>query len=465
MALNLKQRFTVAFSLLFSILLGAVLIVIFALFARFRHDDFKTRLEDQLQTDLKLYVDVMKSEDSSIIEQVERDAISHLVNEAIYIFDNNQRLLYSIDHNMPDPIWKKEDLTKLNETSALHRRKGHYDIYGMKYTLGNQKYFGIIEAEDVYGNNNLNYLKYLLFGAYAFGVISVWLLSFYLSKKSLLPFDLLRRKIQNYSDPNLKTRLDISKRKDEIDGVATAFNLMMDRIDLAYSKQKEFTGHASHELRTPLSRITAQISNLRDERKLSPELDAELKDISEEAYQMADMVSSLLLFSKITNTEKLKTFPIIRVDELLFYCMNQKSEQYPELKFNFDISSSETMGKTFEINGDEGLLRIAILNIIKNAYLYSDIKEINILLKRESDLVVAEFTNSGKNPKLEDLNDLFETFSRADNSAGITGTGIGLSIVKRVIDYHQGTVKFTIPEPGLNRITLRFNAQSGDKLT
>ena len=459
MALNLKQRFTVGFSLLFSILLGALLIIIFILFARFRHEDFQNRLEDQLVTDLKLFVDVNKA-DSSLVDIVERDAISHLVNEGIYIFDEDFNLLYKINNDFPSAIWTSDDLLKLRENSRLAKRKGKFDLFGMKYNSGGKTYLGFVEAEDVEGNTKLSYLKYVLFGSYLFGVFSVWILSYYLSKTSLRPFDLLRLKIHDYSDPNLKTRLPVSPRKDEIDGVATAFNLMMDRIDLAYSKQKEFTGNASHELRTPLSRITGRITNLRESYPISAELDDELKEINEEVYQMADMVSSLLLLSKIINDSQLKSFPIIRVDELLFTCMNEKAQNYPDLKFNFDISSSEESGGKFEINGDESLLRIAILNIIKNAYLYSDKKEITIVLKREGGEIVVECSNSGKNPEMNDLNDLFRTFSRAENSAGISGTGIGLSIVKRVIDYHQGRVSFSIPEPGLNRIIMRFKANS-----
>jgi two-component system sensor histidine kinase ArlS len=459
MALNLKQRFTVGFSLLFSVLLGALLIIIFILFARFRHEDFQSRLEDQLVTDLRLFVDINKA-DSSLVDMVERDAISHLVNEGIYIFDEQYTLLYKIDNDFPSAIWQREDLVKLEQTSRIAKRAGKYDLFGMKYISGGHTYLGFVEAEDVEGNTKLSYLKYVLFGSYLVGVFSVWVLSFYLSKSSLRPFDILRLKIQDYSDPNLKTRLTVSKRKDEIDGVATAFNLMMDRIDLAYSKQKEFTGNASHELRTPLSRITGRITNLRESHQMGPELDEELKEINEEVYQMADMVSSLLLFSKITNDSQLKSFPIIRVDELMFNCMNEKSESNPDVKFNFDISSTDESGGNYEINGDESLLRIAVLNIIKNAYLYSDKKEISILLKREGGDIVVECTNSGKNPIMKDLNDLFLTFSRADNSAGISGTGIGLSIVKRVMDYHKGSVTFTIPEKGLNRITLKFKAHS-----
>jgi signal transduction histidine kinase len=455
MALNLKQRFSVAFSLLFSVLLGAVLVIIFALYAQFRHQDFRSRLEDQLETDLKLFVDVNKA-DSSLVDLVERDAISHLVNEAIYIFDDNFKLLYELNNESPKEIWRPSDLKKLKQTSELSARIGSHDIYGMKYTSNNRNYYAIIQAEDIYGNSKLNYLKFLLITAYAIGVISVWFLSFYLSKTSLRPFDTLRKKIQNYSDPNLKTRLPVSPRKDEIDGIATAFNLMMDRIDLAYSKQKEFTGNASHELRTPLSRITARITNLRHHKNLPKEIDTELMEISDDAYQLADMVSSLLLLSKISNEDKLKSLPLMRVDELLFECMNEKSAIYKDIKFNFDIVSADQEGHNFEIHGDESLVKIAILNIIKNGYLYSDRKELTILLKREGDFVVVEITNPGTNPSMEDLNDLFRTFYRATNSAGVAGTGIGLSIVKRVMDYHHGFVDFTIPQPGLNRITMRF---------
>lgn len=457
MALNLKQRFTYSFSLLFSIVLGGILILVFLLYAKFRHEDFQSRLSDQLETDVKLFVDINNA-DSSLVDLVERDAISHLVNEGIYIFDNNLKLLYTINNSFPQSKWEVDDLLKLKEKGKLSRREDQHDIYGLRYDFGDETYYAIIEAEDIYGNDKLEDLKFILLGAYAIGVVSVWLLSYYLSKQSLRPFDVLRVRIQDYSDPNLKTRLPVSHRKDEIDGVATAFNLMMDRIDLAYTKQKEFTGNASHELRTPLARITARIANLKEEQQLSPELDAELTDISDEVYQLADMVSSLLLLSKITNADKIKTLPAIRVDELLFNCMNEKGQMYPDIRFNFDISS-ESEGSDFEINGDESLLRMAVNNIIKNAYLYSDNKELTIQLKRTGNQVMIEFTNSGKNPEMSDLNDLFRTFARAENSAGIAGTGIGLSIVKRVIDYHQGTVSFSIPQPNLNRITMTFTAR------
>jgi two-component system sensor histidine kinase ArlS len=458
MALNLKQRFSVAFSLLFSILLGAVLIIIFALYAQFRHQDFRSRLADQLETDLKLFVDVNKA-DSSLVDLVERDAISHLVNEGVYIFDDQLHLLYEINHDFPSTIFRKQDLRYLEENSKLTTRIDKYDVFGMTYRSGGKTFYAIIEAEDIDGNNKLNYLKFLLSVAYGCGVISVWFLSFYLSKRSLRPFDVLTRKIQNYSDPNLKTRLTVSPRKDEIDGIATAFNLMMDRIDLAYSKQREFTGNASHELRTPLSRITSRISNLRENKKITPEhLDEELREINDEVYQMADMVSSLLLLSKISNEEKIQQLPAIRLDELLFDCMNEKSLVYSDLKFNFDIASGENQSDNFEIHGDESLVRIAILNIIKNGYLYSNKKELTIILKREGAWVIVEFINPGKNPNMEDLNDLFRTFSRADNSNGISGTGIGLSIVKRVVDYHRGEATFTVPQNEINCVTLKLKA-------
>lgn len=457
MALNLKQRFTYSFSLLFSIVLGGILILVFLLYAKFRHEDFQSRLSDQLETDVKLFVDINNA-DSSLVDLVERDAISNLVNEGIYIFDKNLKLLYTINNSFPQSKWEIQDLLKLKERGSLSRRVDQHDIYGIRYDSGKETYYAIIEAEDIYGNDKLEDLKFILLGAYALGVVSVWLLSYYLSKQSLRPFDALRVRIQDYSDPNLKTRLPVSNRKDEIDGVATAFNLMMDRIDLAYSKQKEFTGNASHELRTPLARITARIANLRDEKSLSPELDNELKDISEEVYQLADMVSSLLLLSKIANTDKIKAMPAIRVDELLFYCMNEKGQTYTDFRFNFDISS-ESEGSDFEMNGDESLLRMAINNVIKNAYLYSENKELTIQLKRIGNRIIIEFTNDGKNPEMQDLNDLFRTFARAENSSGIAGTGIGLSIVKRVVDYHQGQVTFTIPAPNLNRITMTFTAR------
>lgn len=75
------------------------------------------------------------------------------------------------------------------------------------------------------------------------------------------PLGLFHQKIKNINENNLDTRIESKSNKDEIDLIANEFNFMMDRIEISYQKQKEFTAHASHELRTPLSRITAQIEN------------------------------------------------------------------------------------------------------------------------------------------------------------------------------------------------------------
>lgn len=186
------------------------------------------------------------------------------------------------------------------------------------------------------------------------------------------PLGLFHQKIKNINENNLDTRIESKSNKDEIDLIANEFNFMMDRIEISYQKQKEFTAHASHELRTPLSRITAQIENTISDPATSVKGKTFLTTILSDVNHLTELISSLLILSKIDNNRNNEDNEIQRMDEILFSAIENLKKSFPEFSILFEIEESDNLDTALEVKGNKNLLEIALINVLKNACIYSD---------------------------------------------------------------------------------------------
>jgi two-component system sensor histidine kinase ArlS len=316
----------------------------------------------------------------------------------------------------------------------------------------------LVAAEDRYGNSKLDYLKYLLLGAFLGGTALVWAVSFYVSRRNLAPLDKVTRQIREITGRNLTVRLPQSGSQDEINDLSGSFNQMMDRIDRAYSSQKEFTANASHELRTPLARMIAQLENLLKESPDKERQEAVLRSIAEDSYLLSDIVTSLLLLSEMESSRKLNAFKPVRLDEVVFLSAARLVKSYPRFRLQFEIEHSQKGEINLEVAADETLLAIAVGNLLKNAYLYSTTGVVQCTLREGGEGLQLVIVNRGPVPEVADTATLFQTFTRGSNSTKKTGSGIGLSIVNRIMNYHAATLKYHVAAPDTNEVVLTFGA-------
>ena len=450
---NIKQRFSIVFSFFFSALLGLVLLVILTLFSQFRKEEFTERLIEKAETTVRLLVNVQEV-DYQLLKIIDKNTIYRLYNEKTLIFNQNFELIYSsIDDAKLE--WTRKDLEKVRDEKTTYEKIGLYDLVGISYHYDNEDYYVLISAEDKYGQNKLTYLKILLTGSFLMGVSGVWFLSFYLSKKTLSPLDIVGKQIREITEKNLNNRLSISERNDEINALARAFNQMIGKIEHSYKSQKAFTGNASHELRTPLARIISQMENVVRSEEVDVKNTEILKSVIVDCYQLSDVVTSLLLLSRLDNKEKID-FKTVRLDEIIFESVEHMRKQYPAFKIQFEIDNQTEREFLFNIKGDDTLLSIAINNLLKNAYNYSDNQQIHIKVLQNVVELELHIQNSGDVPHVTDLNELFNTFKRGSNSLNKQGSGLGLGIVKRIINYHGGDVVYLAPNTNTNLIIVKF---------
>ncbi|PIF59392.1 HAMP domain-containing sensor histidine kinase [Flavobacterium sp. 2] len=452
--MTLKNRISLLVSLLFTILFGLASTVIFVLYSNFRKEEFRDRLEIKALSNIKLLVNV-KEVDDQLLKMIDQNSINKLYDEKTLVFDSQFKLIYSsIDDAKIN--WSVDDLKYLKKHKTFFKQQGDYEVYGVFYDTKDKDFYALISATDDYGKRKLLFLRYTLVVSYIFFTCLCWVLTSFMVKKAMNPLGLFHQKIKNINENNLDTRIKSKSNKNEIDLIANEFNFMMDRIEVSYQKQKEFTAHASHELRTPLSRITSQIENVVADPKTTPENKSFLKTILSDVNQLTELITSLLTLSKIDvkNQENSETH---RLDEILFSAIENLNKSFPDFVILFEMEESENLDSALEIKGNKNLLEIAINNVLKNACVYSDNKQAKVKISTENDSLVISISNTGKTLTENEQKNLFQPFMRGENSKGTTGFGLGLRIVNRILNLHQSSITYSVTNENTNLFQLFFH--------
>ena len=189
------------------------------------------------------------------------------------------------------------------------------------------------------------------------------------------------------------------------------------------------------------------------ENRSDKEIDIEIKG---DSNQIADTISSLLLLSRINNSNTSDFFPHCRLDEIIFEALQSVSAAYPDVRTLFNIENRSDKEIDIEIKGDTNLLKIVFINLFKNAYLYSSEKLINVTLIQEENGLKVKVVNDGEVIIPADRQNLFQAFARGRNSKNIQGTGLGLRITERILNYHHATIQYEATDQNINCFTVSF---------
>jgi len=451
--MTLKFKISLLISILFSLLFGIAATVIYTSYSEFRKEEFYNRLEEKAISSIKLLIEV-KEIDRHLLKIIDKNSINQLFDEKTLIFDSKFNLLYS---SLDDAkiIWSNEELKYLKKYKKSFKEVGNYEGFGVEFVSNNEVYYCLVSASDNTGKRILEYLLFILVITYIVFTSICWFVTSYAVKKLLSPLDNFHKKIKTINESNLDTRLSVKLKKDEIDLLADEFNQMLKRIDYSYQKQKEFTSHASHELRTPISRITSQLENKILDKNISDDIKNFLQKILNDSNQIAELVSSLLLLANF-DVRQLKIQKSYRIDELIYETIEQINKTYPEFKITFDIEYTEEIDNSMEIKCSKSLINIALLNLLKNACIYSNDNIANILIYQINENLIVQISNNGPSLNEEEQKNLFQPFMRGDNSKGKVGLGLGLRIVHRILQQHNFEIEYEAPNAQLNIFKIVF---------
>ncbi|MCI8549204.1 MAG: HAMP domain-containing histidine kinase [Lachnospiraceae bacterium] len=286
-------------------------------------------------------------------------------------------------------------------------------------------------------------------------ILIAMLLSLWIYRTILRPIGELKKATNEIKEGNLDYELKIDER-DEIGQLCMDFEEMRQRLKdnaaekLQYEQEnKELIRNISHDLKTPITAIKGYVEGIMDGVASSPEkVDKYIRTIYNKANDMDKLIDELTFYSKIDTNKIPYTFAKININAYFEDCVEELGLEL-EAK-NIDLGFFDYTEEPVTIIADAEQLKRVINNIISNSVKYLDKKRgiINIRLKDEGDFVQIEIEDNGKGIAARDLPSIFERFYRTDASRNSSkgGSGIGLSIVRKIVEDHGGRIWATSKE-------------------
>lgn len=281
-------------------------------------------------------------------------------------------------------------------------------------------------------------------------VLIAWVYSSILS-----PLVKLQKAARSIRDGNLDFTLEV-ENEDEIGQLCQDFEEMRIRLKesteekIQYDQEnKELISNISHDLKTPITAIKGYVEGILDGVASSPErLDKYIRTIYNKANDMDRLIDELTFYSKIDTNKIPYIFSKINVACYFRDCIEEVGLDMDAR--NMELGYFNYVDESVTIIADAEQMKRVINNIISNSVKYSDKKKgiINIRIKDVGDFVQVEIEDNGRGIASQDLPYIFDRFYRADASRNSSqgGSGIGLSIVRKIIEDHGGRIWATSKE-------------------
>jgi signal transduction histidine kinase len=437
---EIRKKILLYFSFTTILLSGIVFVFIYALFAQYRTEEFQERQKEKIKSTLFFLSETQKV-DKDLNDLIERFKLNELYNEKLLIFNEKKEVIYSSIEDLPIQ-YSLNILNGLNSQNEWYEGKeNNYDVVGLYFHKNNNAYYGISKAYDTFGISKLNYLKIILICFFLVITVAVLFIAYFLSKKITQPLLSLTQKIEQYSLGKEYLPIEISKTSDEINILANQFNLLMKRVNEAFSFQKHAIHHISHELKTPISIL---VSNFE---KMETESDpVQLKNLIQhqkfDTKNLSEIINSLLEIAKAETEKKLKK-EFVRIDEILFDCTDELKQLYPHFVFAVNFSPQQEE-KHLAIRVNANLLKSAFLNLMINCVQYSREKKSLVSIGHDKYNAIITFQNDGETILPEEKQFLFQHFFRGENSKNKRGFGLGLVYVHKIMLLHGGKVSYEV---------------------
>ena len=284
----------------------------------------------------------------------------------------------------------------------------------------------------------LKNLEETLFIIFPLILLLLFFVARFIAGKSIKPVQLITEISSKITKDRLHDRIVLPQNKDELYILSKTINDLLDRIENAVEREKQFTSDASHELRTPLAVLKGTMEVLIRKPRNQSEYEEKINFCIKEVDRLNTLADQLLLLARFEkqNTKSETIYLNALILDVLSHYSQTINDKKIAIKYSFE--------KDYYATSDNYLLSIIISNLLSNAIKYSEESgEIIIALLEENDSVFCTITDNGIGIAKEDLDKIFNAFyrSQALNHVDIKGIGLGLSIVKRLCDLLKIQIK------------------------
>ena len=270
-------------------------------------------------------------------------------------------------------------------------------------------------------------LTALFVGIFATRALTRWFLD---------PINRLEEAMQKITDGNFSVRLENKTSIKEIKDIFHGFNVMAKELEATEIVQSDFVSNVSHEFKTPINAIEGYSMLLQDEDNLTSEQREYVEKIIFNTQRLSKLTGSILLLSKLENQSIISTKNKFNLAEQIRMSILALETEWEKKSIEFEVDLDE-----IEYMGSESLLYHVWDNLISNAIKFSNFGgEIRISLTQANNKVIFTISDDGTGISEEVQKHIFTKFYQGDPSHKEQGHGLGLALVKKVIDILGGEI-------------------------
>ncbi len=357
----------------------------------------------------------------------------------ISVYDKNKEFIYGdlyFDNEVEKlPVGDNGD----NKVRTLKQRYSKWYVYEVKKNLRDYGDIWIRGVTPVSrtekSTETIVYISVMLF---PFLIIVSALGGYIIAKKAFKPIENIRETAEKINEGNdLSERINMGNGKDEISTLANTFDKMFDRLQNSFEREIQFTSDVSHELRTPISVISTQSEYGLKYLDINNETKETFESILEETKKMSGLVSNLLMLARMDKGYQKLNIESTNLSELAEIAI--ETQKISAKKKNICIK--EKIDENIYADTDESMIMRVFINLISNAVCYGK-ENGNIIIEifSENEKVICKVIDDGIGIAKEHIHKIWNRFYQIDTSRSGDNSGLGLSMVKWIIEAHKGKI-------------------------
>lgn len=288
--------------------------------------------------------------------------------------------------------------------------------------------------------------------AILFSVVVGGAITKFITRSFIDPITQLGKAMKEVANGNFQVTAQCRSRLKEVNDIYASFNLMVKELGATETLQTDFISNVSHEFKTPINAIEGYASLLQDHQQSQAEQDVYIEKILFNTHRLSTLTGNILLLSKINNQSIHPQRTVFRLDEQVRQAIVALEQKWTEKDIDFDVELDK-----ISYSGYESLLIHVWSNLIDNAIKFDPHGGmIALRLRQEDGFAVFTIDDNGPGVAPEDQERVFHKFYQSDSSRVMDGNGLGLPLVKKIVEFSGGTVTLeNLPVAGC-RFTVRL---------
>ena len=412
------------------LLVFSSLAIVFYISENIIHSSVRTYLKDVVIHRL----DYLTIKNGEIIIDSNFDTM--IQNVEIAIYDKDFKFLYG---NSPNGFEMDNRKSKDDKIMIIRSNNQKWYVYNKTIELGS---YGKVWIRGVMPNigqaSAIETVIQISFVILPFFLILSAIGGYIITKNAFTPIEKIRRIAEKINEGNdLSQRINLGKGDDELHTLANTFDVMFDRLQTSFENEIQFTSDVSHELRTPITVILTQAEYGKDSISSVEDAQKSFGIIEKEGQKMSKLVSQLLTLARMERGKQKLNIENINLSELLEIIIETQtlSEKTKNIKFVTKIMPE------IYANIDEMMIMRVFTNLISNAISYGKQNgTITVELFLQENRIVSKISDDGIGISEDKLDKIWLRFYQVDPSKNGDNSGLGLSMVKKIIELHKGEI-------------------------